>query len=76
MRFVEGFSLFLSLLGIYGLVLYFRFLIPRYIVQPVEDQLNDAHRLLVRAETMGAIPEASPLRVDLEMYEGACVHGS
>ncbi|KAH9976139.1 hypothetical protein BGW80DRAFT_1291575 [Lactifluus volemus] len=69
MPFIDVFSLFLSILGVYGLILYLRFLIPRYIIQPVSVQLSDTQRLLAHAESIGAIPEASQLRIDLEMYE-------
>ena len=45
-----------SILGLYGLVYYLRFLIPRNILPYVSAVLAEAEHLLDRAESTGVIP--------------------
>ena len=69
MDFLGILSLCLSILGIYGLVLYLRFLLPRNVVPYVAARLSEALEILDRAESIGAIPQASEYRTTLAMYE-------
>ena len=69
MDFLGVLSLCLSILGIYGLVLYLRFLLPRNVVPHVAARLSEALEILDRAESIGAIPQASEYRTTLAMYE-------
>ena len=68
MRFAEILTLSFSIVGLYGLVFHVRFLVPYYYVPSVSALLCDTQRLLAQAETLNAIPGASELRMDLEMY--------
>ena len=75
MRFIDIISLCLSILGIYGLLLYLRFLLPRHVIPRVASALTEAIQLLDRAEAIGAVPRASEYRASLAMYESrhACL---
>lgn len=61
-------SLSLSLLGIYGLVLSLRYLIPYCFIPRLSAHLNEAQELLERAEDMSAIPPQSEHRTYLDLY--------
>ncbi|KAI0001509.1 hypothetical protein BJV74DRAFT_794132 [Russula compacta] len=69
MRFIDILSLCLSILGIYGLLLYLRFLLPRHVIPRVASALIEAMQLLDRAEAIGAISRTSEYRASLAMYE-------
>lgn len=72
---VDLLSFILSILGIYGLFLYLRFLIPRYLIPIVSALLNETQQfLLTHAETIDAFPGGNELRTGLETYEGLCAH--
>jgi hypothetical protein len=59
----------LSVLGIYGLFLSLRYLIPCYVVQFVLGRLNETQQLLNHAEATNAIPLESEHRTHLDLYE-------
>ena len=67
MRFIDIFSLVLSLLGVYGIVYSLRLLLPRNIVPLVSASLNEAMALLEHAEAIN-IPNMSDYRANLAMY--------
>lgn len=56
MRFTDVLGFCFSILGLYGLVCYLRFLIPRNILPYVSAVLTEAKHLLDRAESTGVIP--------------------
>lgn len=68
MNALDTLSFVLSLLGIYGLVLSLRYLIPRCFIPRLSAHLNEAQELLNRAEDMNAIPPQSEHRTDLDLY--------
>ncbi|KAH9067661.1 hypothetical protein EDB87DRAFT_18954 [Lactarius vividus] len=67
MDFIEWLGFCLSILGTYGVVIYLRLLIPCYIIPNVSSMLNNAEQSLTHAVTIGALPEMSDYRVDLEI---------
>jgi hypothetical protein len=71
MRFIDIFSLILSLLGVYGIVYSLRLLLPRNIVPLVSTSLNEAMALLEHAEANN-IPNVSDYRSNLAMYARGC----
>jgi hypothetical protein len=73
MRFIDIFSFCLSLLGVYSLVLYLRYLLPRYIIPIISVLLSETQQLLERAEAFSAIPLESEYRTCLDMYENLCI---
>jgi len=56
----------LSLLGIYGLLLYLRYLLPRYVIPPLSTLLNESQQLLRHAEVIGAISPESEYKAQLD----------
>ena len=56
MRGIDIVAFCLSILGIYGCMLYFRYLLPRNAIPLVSALLNETRRLLDHAETIGAVP--------------------
>ena len=58
-----------SIFGLYGLVYYLRFLIPRNLLPYVSALLTEAERLLDRAESTGVIPQPNEHRTALTSYE-------
>jgi hypothetical protein len=70
MHFMDALSLSLSVLGIYGLVLSLRYLIPCYIVPFLSARLDETQQLLSHAEAINAIPPESEHRAQLDLYEG------
>ena len=58
-----------SILGLYGLIYYLRFLIPRNLLPDVSAVLTDAEHLLDRAESTGVIPRPNDYRSTLTLYE-------
>jgi hypothetical protein len=68
MHFLDSLSLSLSFLGIYGLVLSLRYMIPCYFIPYLSAHLNEAQELLNHAEEINAIPLQSEHRTHLELY--------
>jgi hypothetical protein len=69
MRFTDILSFCFSILGLYGLVYYLRFLMPRNLLPLVSAALTEADHLLDRAESTGVIPQPNDYRPDLTSYE-------
>jgi len=68
-RFTDTLSFGFSILGLYGLVHYLRFLIPRNLLPYVSAVLTDAEHLLDRVESTGVIPQPNDYRSALTLYE-------
>jgi hypothetical protein len=66
MHFIDILSFCLSLLGVYGLILYFRYLFPCYVIPPLSALLNETKQLLERAEEIGAVPPQSECRIHFD----------
>ena len=73
MRLTDILSFCFSILGLYGLVYYLRFLIPRNLLPYVSAVLTEAEHLLDRAESTGVIPRPNDYRSALTMYEAVAV---
>ena len=69
MQFTDILSFCFSILGLYGLVYYLRFLIPRNLLPCVLTVLTEAEHLLDRAESTGVIPRPNDYRLALASYE-------
>jgi hypothetical protein len=69
MRFTDILSFCFSILGLYGLLYYLRFLIPRNLLPYVSAVLTEAEHLLDRAESTGVIPRPNDYRSALTSYE-------
>ena len=69
MRFTDVLSFCFSILGLYGLVCYLRFLIPRNILPYFSVVLTEAEYLLGRAESIGVIPQPNDYRLALTLYK-------
>ena len=69
MRFTDILSFGFFILGLYGLVFYLRFLIPRNALPYVSAVLTESEHLLDRAESTGVIPQANDYRSALTSYE-------
>jgi len=69
MRFIDIINLSLSILGVYGLIFSFRFLIPRHAIPCAATALSEARHLLDHAETVGAIPHGNECRAALAIFE-------
>ena len=69
MQLTSFLSLCFSFLGLYGLVSYLRFLIPRNVLPYVSAILTQAEHLLDRAESTGVIPRPNDYRSALTLYE-------
>jgi hypothetical protein len=69
MRFTDILSFCFSILGLYGLVYYLRFLIPCKLLPYVSAVLTEAEHLLDRAESTGVIPCPNDYRSALTLYE-------
>jgi hypothetical protein len=67
MHSIDILSLSLSFLGIYGLVLSLRYLIPRYFIPVSSAHLNATQQLLNHAEATNAIPQESECRTHLDL---------
>ncbi|KAH9032592.1 hypothetical protein EDB85DRAFT_1204601 [Lactarius pseudohatsudake] len=68
MSFFDIFGFCVSILGMYGTVVYLRCLLPRHIIPNVSAMLHDAQDTLARAVTAGAIPDISGHGLDLESF--------
>ena len=66
---IDAISLSLSALGIYGLVLSLRYLIPCFIVPFLSARLSETQQLLSHAEAINAIPPESEHQTHLDRYE-------
>lgn len=73
MRFIDILSLCLSLLGIYGLILNFRYLLPRYFILILSPLLTETRQLLYNAEAIGAIPSESEIRTHFTLCDHICI---
>jgi hypothetical protein len=62
MQFIDVLSFCFSVLGLYGLVFYLRFLIPRNVLPYVSAVLTEAEHLLDRAQSTGVIPRPNDYR--------------
>ena len=69
MQFTDILSICFSILGLYGLVYYLRFLIPRNLLPYVSVVLAEAEHLLDRAKSTGVIPRPNDHRPALTLYE-------
>ena len=69
MQFTNTFSVRFSVLGLYSLVYYLRFLIPRNILPYVSAVLTEAEHSIDRAESTGVIPRPNDHRSALRLYE-------
>jgi hypothetical protein len=69
MRFTDILSFCFSILGLYGLLYYLRFLIPRNLLPYVSAVLTEAEHLLDRAESTGVILQPNDYRLALTSYE-------
>jgi len=69
MRFIDIFTLSLSILGVHDLILYLRFLLPRNLIPRVAAPLTEAQHVLHRAQSTGAIPHASEYVATLATLE-------
>jgi hypothetical protein len=68
MQFIDVLSFCFSILGLYGLFFYLRFLIPRNFLPYVSALLTEAKHLLDRAESTGVIPRPNDYRPALTSY--------
>jgi hypothetical protein len=69
MRFTDILSFCFSILGLYGLVYYLRFLIPRNLLPHALAVLTEAEHLLDCAESTGVILQPNDHRSTLTLYE-------
>jgi hypothetical protein len=69
MQFTDVLSFCFSVLGLYGLVYYLRFIIPRNVLPYVSAVLAETEHLLDRAESTGVIPRPNDYRSTLILYE-------
>jgi hypothetical protein len=69
MRFTEILSFCFSILGLYGLLYYLRFLMPCNVLPYVSAALTEAEHLLDRAESIGVIPQPNDYRSALTLYD-------
>ena len=67
MHFIDTLSFCLSLLGIHGLILYVRHLLPVYVIPHVSELLDETMQLLDRAEEIGAVPPQGEFRTHLDL---------
>ena len=56
---IDILTICLSVLGIYGLLLYLRYLFPRHAIPLLSEILNETRLLLEQAEAIGAVPHPS-----------------
>lgn len=71
--FIDILGFCLSLLGIYGLVLNFRYLLPYQFIPVLSALLTVTRQLLDNAEAIGAIPSESEIRTRFTLYDDVCV---
>ena len=68
MGFFDIFGFCVSVIGMYGIVIYLRGLLPRNITPNVSAILHDAQDTLTHAVAASAIPNISDSGTDLERY--------
>ena len=66
---IDILSFSLSVLRVYGLVLKFRYLLPRNAILLLSVLLNETQQLLDHAEEIGAVPLQSECRAHIGWYE-------
>jgi len=66
MHVIDTLGFCLSLLGIYDLLLYSQYLLPRYTVPPLSVLLNETEQQLRHAEDISAIPLGSEYKTQLD----------
>ncbi len=66
---IDKLGLSLSILGIYGLILCLRYLIPYYAIPHLSARLKETRQLLDHAEAVNAIPPECEYRTSLDLYE-------
>ena len=69
MQFTDVLSFCFSILGLYSLVYYLHFLIPRNLLPYVSAVLTEAERLLEHAESIGVISRPNDYQSALTSYE-------
>jgi len=69
MHFIDILTLSLSILGVYDLILYLPFLLPRNVIPRVAAPLKEVQQVLHRARSIGAIPYDSEYVATLTMYD-------
>jgi len=69
MHFIDILTLSLSILGVYDLILYLRFLLPRNAIPCVATPLREVQQILHHAQSIGAIPRASEYAAALTIFE-------
>ncbi len=69
MQFTDILRFCFSILGLYGLVHYLRFLIPRNVLPHASAVLTEAEHLLDRAESTGVFPQPNDYRSALTLYD-------
>ncbi len=68
MNSIDILSLCLSILGIYGLIFYLRYLIPYYVIPLLSARLKETRQLLDHAEAINAIPPECEYGTHLDLY--------
>jgi hypothetical protein len=63
---IDVLSFCLSLLGIYGPILFILYLLPRNVTPHLSTFLNETQQLLRRAEEIGAVPPQSEYKRQLD----------
>jgi hypothetical protein len=63
---IDILSFSLSLLGIYGPILFLLYLLPRNVTPRLSTLLDETHQLLRRAEEIGAVPLQSEYKRQLD----------
>ena len=63
---IDILSFSLSVLGVYGLVLKFRYLLPRNAILLLSVLLNETQQLLDHAEEIGAVPLQRECRAHID----------
>jgi hypothetical protein len=76
MNFFDTFGFCVTVLQMYGVVVYLHGLLPRQIIPHVSAKLDDAQETLARAIKAGAIPHISKYGEDLERYRIHALHPS
>ena len=61
-------SLSLSIFGIYGLIIYLRYLIPCYAIPLLSARLKETRQFLELAEAINAVPLECEYRTNLDLY--------
>ena len=73
MHCIDILSFSLSVLGVYGLILKFRYLLPRNAIPLLSTLLNETQQLLDHAEEIGTVPLQSESRDHIDRYDDLTV---